>query len=173
MSQSPNGVTTRPSPEPDIAQAPRARETYQRLSEEIRSVPNSNLVAINIDVPTAVATALGVLPQIRQLRSRMANLPAFDVARFDKIEDYAFALAHAHTLYLAASAPAEPLEQLVSDGTTLRQVLLADGSALAARGFINGQRLKELRGSTGYLDLAFDLSALAAIMREAWSSIEA
>lgn len=107
----------------------------------------------------------------RELRPSIANLQTFDLARFDKREDYSLALAHAHTLYLAASAPPEPLAELVAAGTTLRQVLLADASALAARGLVNGQRLAEIRGATGYLDLAFDLSTLAALMRETWSTI--
>jgi hypothetical protein len=155
----------------DTAHSPRARDTYQRLSEEIRAVPDSALVSINIDVPSAVAAVLGATPKIRQLRPSMASLPAFDIARIDKLEDYALALAHAHTLYLAASAPPQPIEQLVSAGTSLRQVLFADASALAARGYVSAQRLKEIRGSTGYLDLAFDLTTLAALMRETWSAI--
>jgi hypothetical protein len=171
MPQSTIGSTATPSPEPGSTQGPRARESYQRLSEEIRSVPDGDLVTINIDVPTAVSTTLALIPRIRELRPAVANLSTFDLSRYDKLEDYAFALAHAHTLYLAASAPARPLDELVAAGTALRQVLAADASALAARGLVNGDTLDEIRGSTGYLDLAFDLSTLAALMRETWSTI--
>lgn len=171
MTQSTVGVTATPSPDTAATQAPRARDSYQRLIEEIRSVPESELVAINIDVPTAVATAMGALPMVKQMRPSMAALPTFDIARFDKLEDYALALAYAHTRYIKASAPAEPFEELVAAGTALRELLLADGTALAARNFISRDRLKELRGSTGYLDLAFDLSALADMMRDVWPSI--
>jgi hypothetical protein len=155
----------------DTTQAPRAPDAYQRLSDEIRAVPDSALVPINIDVPSALATVLGAVPKIQKLKPSMDVLPTFNVGRFDKLQDYALALAHAHTLYLAASAPPQPIEQLVAMGTSLRQVLLADASALAARGHVSAQRLKEVRGSTGYLDLAFDLTTLAALMRETWSAV--
>jgi hypothetical protein len=170
MSQSTIRNTETQAATVDTSQAPRARDTYQRLSDEIRAVPDSALVGINIAVPPAVATVLGAVPRIRELRPSMASLPAVDIAEIDKLEDYALALAHAHTLYLAASEPPQPIEQLVTDGTSLRHLLLADATALAARGHVNEQRLKEVRGSTGYLDLAFDLTTLAALMREALSA---
>src|SRR5882724_438456 len=73
--------TTTPAPDTDV---PRFRDAYQRLIEEIRAVPNGDLIAINIDIPTAVTTALGALPEIRNLRARMAaEMPQFDIARFD------------------------------------------------------------------------------------------
>jgi hypothetical protein len=155
----------------DAAQAPRWHAAYQQLIDEIRAVPDADLVTINIDIPAAVATVYGALPGIVALRPQMTSLPRFDLARIDKIEPYAGALAHAHTLYQAASTPPQPIEQLSSAGTALRQILLSDASALATRGFVNADRLKLVRGSTGYLDLAFDLTTLVSLMREHWSVI--
>jgi hypothetical protein len=167
---------TASQPQPIVASpngphSPKALEAYQRLIDEIRSVPDGDVIGINIDVPTAVATVRGVLGKVGELRARLVNLADFDAARFDKLGDYALALEYAHTLYLAASTPPEVIEQLVIDGTALRKVLLANASTLAMHGLVNGQRLKEIRGSTGYLDLACDLSALAAILRDSWNAI--
>jgi hypothetical protein len=159
------------TPVQDPPEQPRAREVYQQLNSEISSVPTSNLITINIDVPTAIATVLGVWPKVQNLRPRVAALPEFDLQRFDGLENYALATAHAQTLHQAASSPPPPIEQLVESGVALRDVLLADASALSRRQLIDGQRLKELKGSTGYLDLAFDLSILAAVMRGGWSEI--
>jgi hypothetical protein len=50
-------------------------------------------------------------------------------------------------------------------------VLLADASTLAAHGIIDGQRLKDIKGSTGYLDLACDLQTLVAVLRDNWENI--
>ena len=84
----------------DTTQVPRFRDAYQSLLGEIRAVPASELVPINLDIPTAVTTALGALPEIRALRSRVvAEMPQLDVARFDKLEAYTLAVGHAHALY--------------------------------------------------------------------------
>jgi hypothetical protein len=155
----------------DTSQGPSIREAYDRVMEEIRSLPDTDLIAINIDVPSAIATVRGVLGKAAELRAGLARLPDFDTTRFDKLGDYALALEYAHMQYLAASMPAQPLEQLVTDGTAMRKVLLADASTLAAHGIIDGQRLKEIRGSTGYLDLACDLQTLVAILRGSWDAI--
>jgi len=112
--------------------------------DEIRALPDSELIAVNIDVPTAVTTTLGALPEIRALRPRIvAEMPQLDAAHFDKLEAYTLAAGHAHALYLAASQPIESLDQLSADATTLRQTILSDASALATRGFIDGARLKD------------------------------
>jgi len=64
-----------------------------------------------LDIPTAVTKALGALTEIRALRSCVvAEMPKFDVARVDKLEAYTLAVGHA--LYMAASAPAESLDQI-------------------------------------------------------------
>lgn len=156
----------------DSAQIPRFREAYQNLIDEIHAVPTEKLVVINIDIPTTVTTALGVLPEIRALRSRIATeMPQFDLARFDKLEAYTLALGHAHALYMAASEPSEALDELVESAAKLREVLVADATALAQRNLIDGERLRELKGAKGYRNLAFDLFALAAMMRAVWTNI--
>jgi hypothetical protein len=151
---------------------PRFRRAYEQLINEIRDVPKDGYVVINIDIPSAITTVMGVLPFLQGLRPQVVKaLPEFDMARFDKLESYTLALGHAHALYLAASQPAESLEATGETATALRDVLFADAHALAARNLIDGDRLKELKGVKGYRQLAFDLFTLAAIMREHWGTI--
>jgi len=156
----------------DTTQVPRFRDAYQSLLGEIRAVPTSELVPINLDIPTAVTTALGALPEIRALRSRVVSeMPQLDVARFDKLEAYTLAIGHAHALYMAASAPQESLDQIAETAATLRETLFSDASALAQRNLLDGQRLAGLKGPHGFRNLAFDLFALAAMMRDNWGAI--
>jgi hypothetical protein len=163
---------TQSIPTPDTAQVPRFRDAYQSLLPEIRAVAQSDLTPIILDIPTAVTTALGALPEIRALRSRVvAEMPQFDVARFDKLEAYTLAVGHAHALYLAASSPAESLDQIAEAAAGLRGTLVSDASALAQRGLLDGERLKELKGAHGFRNLAFDLLMLAAMMRDNWAAI--
>ncbi len=81
-------------------------EAYQQALPAAQALDLEALIAVNIDLPSAVTTALGVLPAILALRDRVAKeLPTFDVSYFDQLETYALATAQAHALYLGASAP--------------------------------------------------------------------
>jgi hypothetical protein len=155
------------------APVPGLRDAYQRVLDDIRAMPANKLVPINIDIPTTVTTALGAWPQIRVLRPRVAELPHFDLAAFDKIEDYALALAlgYAHARHNIATTPAESLPELSVAATSLRQWLLTDATSLAQRGLIDGERLKDLKGPNGYRNLSFDLERLAALLRDNWEQI--
>ena len=69
------------------APVPRFREAYQSVLEEMRAIPTDELSNVNLDIPTAVTTVFGVLPQIRALRPQItAKLKDFDLAQFDKME---------------------------------------------------------------------------------------
>lgn len=169
-----NTLLTTPSTDSSAAaNVPRFRAAYERLADEIRAVPESALIKMNLDIPTAVTTVLGALPEIRSLRSRIvAELPLIDITRFDKIEDYTLAVAYAHSVHAVASVPAEVMTELSETAAKWREVLFSDASALAKRGLVNPQRLKDLKGPVGYRNLAFDLLSLSAALREDWSRIQ-
>jgi len=159
-------------PIPDVPIVPRFRQAYEQLLDEIRQVPADDYILINIDIPSAITTVMGILPFLKSQRPRIVTeLPQFDVARFDKVEAYTLALGHAHAVYIGASQPTEALEAIAEKATELRDVLFADAHALAQRRFIDGERLKEMKGVKGYRQLAFDLLALAALMHDAWPNI--
>jgi hypothetical protein len=150
---------------------PRFRLAFEKLAPELTALPVTDYVQINVDIPTAVATALGAMNEIRALRPAVSTLPNFDLERFDKLEDYALALGHAHGAYLAASAPPRSLEELAEEAAGTREVLLSDGRALATRGLIDPGRLGEVGRRTGYRNTAFDLLTLVNVLREHWSRI--
>src|SRR3954471_16342613 len=99
---------------------------FQRVEAEVRAVPERDLVSVNLDVPSAVATALGALPEIVALRDQVAALKGADMGKFDKIRDYAFALAHAHGAYRTAQGPSDPIVKLSEELTEIRDQLFAD-----------------------------------------------
>jgi hypothetical protein len=82
------------------------------------------------------------------------------------------ALSHSNTLYFLATQPADSLDPLLEEGTRLRDTLLADANALIQRGLLNGNRLKDLKGSTGFRNLAVDLQILTTLFRESFAQIE-
>lgn len=151
---------------------PHHRSAFKRVQPEALALAPSELTIVNIDIPTAVTMAIGKLPGLLALREQiLRDLPSFDIAALDQLETYTLATAHAHALYLAASAPPEALARLTEEGEQIRQTLYSDAVALANRGLISGDRLGEFKAAVGYKNLAFDLLGLAALLRERWEQI--
>jgi hypothetical protein len=149
----------------------RYREAYERAAPSAQALKAEDLITINIDVPTAVTTAVGALPQIMTFRDQAAALNGFDVSAFDQLETYTMATGVAHTLYMGASAGPEQLVQLNELAMQLRNTLYADAVALATRGLISGDRIGEFKANIGYKNLAFDLMALSGVIRQSWDKI--
>ncbi len=159
------------SPTPAVA-ALRFREAFESVRDELAALPAADLLPLNLDIPSAVVTALGCGPELKDHRARIVEeLPRFDVRQFDKLETYALAAGQAHTQHLIASSPAEPIADLVAELTKTREVLVSDVSALAKRNLLDGTRLAELRGPNGHKNVAFDVLLLASLLRDNWSTI--
>ncbi len=157
----------------DVNSEALAGETYARILPELEALTAEELVAVNLDIPSVVATTLGALPEIRALRSQMVeDVPHFDLAAFDKLEDYAMALNYAHAAYLTATKPADDLDAVSTEATALRGTLFLDATALSRRGLVDGNRLKDLPGTNGYKNLATDLEMLASVLRESWTQLQ-
>lgn len=131
----------------------------------------NDLVTINIDLPGAVATTVGKLSGILALRESAKALPGFDISTFDQLETYTLATGHAHTLYMGASGAPEAIVALNERAMKLRNTLYSDAVALATRGLIGGDRIGEFKANIGYKNLAFDLMALAGVIRGSWDKI--
>jgi len=149
------------------------RAAYEETAADRASLPSHTLVPINLDVQVVTTTIFGVLPRLELLRqSTLSTIPSFDVVPFDRIEVYAKALAYAQTVYLATSAPAVTLPQLLEHATRLRSMLLSDATALARRDLVDGKPLQDLRGGHGYLNVASDLGVLVRMLRERWANVD-
>jgi hypothetical protein len=82
----------------------RYRQVFQQALPIAQKLAAKDLIPVNIDLPTAVTTTLGALPEILAFRDRAKALPEFDIQHFDQLETYALAAMHAHGDYIAASA---------------------------------------------------------------------
>jgi len=118
-----------------------------------------------------IATMSGKLPGILALHERAKALPEFDATVFEELETHVLATGHAHARLMRASAPRGEVAALNERGLKLRRMLYADAVALATHGLIAGDRLAELQNNTGYKNLAFDLMALAGLLRGNWEQI--
>jgi len=119
-------------------------ESYQRVLPEMRALSPDDLTQISIDVPSAIATVLGVVKELPRHRDAITKqLPEFDLARFERIEEYAMALSHANTLYATATKPPDDLKSVYEEGLKLRERLHADTTTLFLRDLINPYGAKE------------------------------
>jgi hypothetical protein len=148
-------------------------EPYQRLRGELDALPQDDVEEVNLEVKTLVALVFGVLPRLIAHRDAIVKqLPGFDIARFDKIEDYAMALSYTNTLHATATRPVDGLAELNDEGIKLRSTLQGDITALIARGFIHPESIKNYTALTGYKNVASDLQIQAQILKDKWSQIE-
>jgi len=149
-----------------------ADEAFERVLPEAMGLDPDSLAFINLDVPTCVITAMGVLEKIPSLQQRIYELPHSPKERFAKLPDYVLALFRAQTRYTFAVTPPEPLPELLEEAASKRDVLIAEAKALVARGLLQGDLLKELTGTHGYKNVAFDLSGLTEMFKAMWASLQ-
>jgi len=145
---------------------------FQRVEAEIGKVQDRDIVAVNLDIPGAVTTVLGSLPEIRALRPELAELKGFDLARSDKLRDYTLALGHAHAMFRAASGPSDGVAELAEEVAELRDLLQADAAALAKRRILDENQVTKLRGGSGYKNVAFEVVGLVGLFRANWEQIK-
>jgi hypothetical protein len=162
-----------PSGSVNVSNEVLAQDAYERVKPELARLAPEELLQVNLDVSVALHTIMGVLPEVRALRDQIVReLPSFDVASFDRLEDYALALRVTHAAYLMATERPSDLELLTDDAIEMRETLLKDAQALARRNLIDGGPLANLKGINGYKNIAQDLQLLNEILQDAWPNIQ-
>lgn len=146
---------------------------YDRVKGDFAKVETEELATVNLDIQEAVMTILGALPEAKALRPRFVKeLPMFDVAAFDKLEDYALGLSYAHSAYLVATKPPDDFEALSVEATNLRERLLLDARSLSKHQLVDEKILEELKGANGIKNIVQDLQTLALALQKNWSQIQ-
>jgi hypothetical protein len=147
-------------------------QAYERVTGKIRQVKDADLIHITTDVPSAVTGVVGSLKEIRELRSQIQkSLPDFDLAEFDQLENYAYALLYVHTRWTFVSNPPEVLPELLQKAANLRDLMVSHVTTLSKHGLLDGSVLRDLKGPVGHKNLALDLAGMAGVLRENWANI--
>lgn len=150
-----------------------AANALAKVEAEMAALQPTDLAPINVDIPRAVATALGARPALFALRPRIVKeLPYFPIASLDELDTYALAAWYAHLLSLPAKPNESAHKPLVSEATALRSSLLVAAQALAHRNLVDPAHVEQIRRGLGHIDLASDLVALATLFTNSWSDIE-
>jgi hypothetical protein len=151
---------------------PRLRRALKQIREELEALSDKELLVINLDPLAAIAIARGALPKVLPLREQITlALPTFDMTHLDRLETYALALHHAHSLYDAAKDRQEARTLLATEAYQLRERLLTDVTVLKNRGILNNVNLSVLKGPNGHLNIACDVMSLATVLRSRWERI--
>ncbi|AKV02155.1 hypothetical protein AKJ09_08818 [Labilithrix luteola] len=129
------------------------------------------LLPVNLGPREVVRSVFAVIPAVAPLRARLATLTEFDINNVDKLATYANGLGYAQTVYETSSAPQEEMAKYLEEATRRREVLLADAQALTKHELIGAKQLDELKGSTGYANVAADLGILVRVFRAGWDRI--
>jgi hypothetical protein len=142
------------------------------VAPEVAALSSSDLLPIKLDIPRAVAVAIGVLPNLRELRPRLiAELPQHPIHTTDKLGTYALAAWYTHLCALPTSKAEGEFEALLAEATPLREDLMIAAEALAHKKLLDPETVAEIRSGRGNLDKANDLVALAALFTQRWSHI--
>jgi hypothetical protein len=146
---------------------------YAALLPEILAVEDDDVAPLNLDPVSAITTVLGVLPKLKALRGQIeAELTCFDLARFDKLEQYTLALSHATTLHASTLASRASIAEQGDELAIIRDRLLASAESLVAYQLVDERRLAEINKLSGYRPLASDVLALVALFKQHWSLAE-
>lgn len=149
-----------------------AEEAFHALLPEMDALAEGELLIPTVDVMSAVSVVLGVGPRLQALRPEIERqLPYFNLARFDNLEQYAKALHHANALFRMATSPKQSLAERASQLTVIRDRLLTDAHSLANYGLLDGESLKECKTAVGYKALASDIAVLLTVFKERWPAI--
>lgn len=149
-----------------------ADEAYQRVLPEAMALNADSLSTINVDVPSAIITALGVNEKLPAYADQLQTLPEFPADMFTKFQDLLLALFVAQSRYTFATTPPENLPDLLDQASAQRDIMIAEGKTLIVRGLLPANALSELTGTHGYKNVAFDLSGLAQLFKAAWPSVQ-
>jgi hypothetical protein len=134
---------------------------YSAVLPEITALPDDRAVAVNIDVVGAVTSLLGMLPELRSLRTQILDeLPKFDIERFDKLQQYALALSHANTVHRGTFTPKGSIADRGNELAAIRDRLHTTAQALVSFGLMDASQIKDCKKANGYRPTAADVLML-------------
>ncbi len=143
----------------------------ESVRSELSTLHDDELLPLNLDPLGVVETVLGVWPGLLAMRRELAALPGFDLGAFDRLPQYAGALAVAHGLWKGAAVPKSMIGTMAKELMAIRHRLYVNASALALDGIIDGERLAQVKTQRGHRPLATDVLTLVLLFKEHWHVI--
>lgn len=146
---------------------------YANTAAARAALADDELVGANVDARSAATLAAGGFANAAPLLADVARrMPTADVALVRTIPERADALLYSQAVVESEVRDALAIAALLEEGTLLRDELTGDLKAAAARGYVDGRRLAELRLISGYRPVASDLVVLVRVAHDAWATLE-
>ena len=155
-----------------LGNSARTAAAFERVKADLYALSAGELEPVSLDITAAFSTVMGVLPEVRAMREQLAKLHDFDIASFDKLEDYALALAFAQSKYLFATQPPDDLEPLSEENAKHRERLLAEVTAMSVHGLVSSAQLANLKGANGKKNVASDVWMLSDLLLDNWDKLQ-
>lgn len=153
--------------------SPAFTRSYQDLRPKLDLITSDATLQIRHDIEASVLLALGVASAVARYREEArAQLDERAAEAFDLLGPAAQACGRAHADHQVALHGAD-LESMAGSLSDVRAVLRLEAIALVQGKVMPGSVLQELKGGTGYRDLAFDVLQLASVFRGRWAEVEA
>jgi hypothetical protein len=159
------GFVRRFPPQSEIDPTARLEAVLAPILEELAATPPNK--ELNVGIRAAVATVRAALPRLRTLRAQLAELPAFDLERFDRLELYVNALAHCHAWFFKEPYAPRELQGAVWRAARLRHRLNVVNQELVRRGALDASQRPSATRCVGYGNLSFDLQHLQLVLGDA------
>jgi hypothetical protein len=155
--------------QPKFENDPVNEAALERTMKHAGALTPEQLRRVTVDVMAAIRTARGALAALEPMRKQLAKeLPLFDLAPLDRMDDTCRALLVAHERYSNESARrSAELPKLEAQAIEVRKVALGDLEALAARGVISAADVSKIREGQGRDDLLLDLHAIDRLLTAA------
>jgi hypothetical protein len=149
-----------------------ADAVYEKVLPEAMALSPESLLTINLDLGPTIITGMAVSERLPAFYEALKALPQVPIEKIEKFPEYVLALYVAQSYYTKANAPANEMADLLEEATRWRDILIAYAKVLIARGQLSAELLKELTGTHGYANVAFDVRRLSSIFKAAWPQIE-
>jgi len=156
-----------------LAELPSPAAAYAQVLPQLEGLPDEQLVAVNVDIPTVVGKLLARSERLQTLIPEATQrIRGFDPALFTQLETRAVAVLQAHTMHMTAVTPlADDLTELLETGMALRLRLFNDAHYLGQRGIVDGKRIESVKCLNGFRNVATDLMALVNLFRASWGDV--
>jgi hypothetical protein len=140
------------------------------ILDELRAIPDADVLTPRVDVPAAVLTVIGAAPKIELHRAAIAaRFGEAGVRSIDRLVPLASALSVAQGEH--AASPDVGLEALAQELGEERARLATDAEVLVLRKVLHPRALAGLIGGQAYKDRITDVDTLVQLFRVHWSTV--
>lgn len=141
------------------------------VTVDVDAVPDNHLEPISRDMDAVATRVLGVMHHLPRYTAELATLPRFDLARVQKLGDYAVALMYWHASASFSAPPKPELASMLRRAIVMRQRILHDLGALVRYDLLTPELIQGFGSGHAYLEVAHDLFGLSNLVHERWAEV--